>query len=308
MFTDYQTNRAGEIICVLVCNLIIALLYLIYKWRKKDLESGIIMSAFMIFCPVVGPAYLFFSWLVYEIYFKRSKSHISIEELSFSKDKLEGSFKPDVREALNKVPLEEALIVSDKKSTKKLLFDMLREDNKASLQSILKAVEHKDSEVSHYAAAAISDSINEFKIREKQLREKYNEDMKNSELCNEYMEYIYNYLSQKILSIAEQRFYSGLFEEFVLKMEEYLPSEVSGEVYNKLVSLLLDLGENEKAKVWAQKAMTDFENELGSYKAALRFYYNNNDRNKFLLLLQKLKKSDVLLDHDMLEMIRFFSY
>lgn len=308
MQTIYQGNKVEIIIYILVTNFIIALIYLLMKWIKKDLNCGIIMSIFMIICPLVGPLYLFFSWFVYEIYFKRRKMDISIEELSLRKEKIEVIIKPDMSSALNKVPLEEAFIVSDKKSARKLLLDVLREDSSGSLKTILKAVEHKDSEVSHYAASAISDIISEFKMREKQLRSKYNKDKGNDELCNEYVNYLNNFLSQKILSTAEQRLYCGLLEELVITIEEYLPCEISGGLYNKLVCILLDLGENDKAKVWAHKALINYENDLESYKAGLRYYYMKKDRSEFLSLLEKLKKSDVLLDHDILEMVRFFNH
>jgi hypothetical protein len=308
MKINYQISKVEVIIYILVINFITALVYLLMKWRKRDLNCGIIMGIFMIICPLVGPAYLFFSWFVYKIYFERRNSHISIEELSLRKEKIEVISKPDMRSALNKVPLEEALIVSDKKSARKLLLDVLREDSNGSLNTILKAVEHQDTEVSHYAASTISDTIDEFKIREKQLRERYNKDKENIELCNEYVEYLNDFLSQKILSAPEQRLYCSLFEELIITMEKHLPSEISGELYNKLVCILLDIGENDKAKIWVEKALTNYEHELDSYKAGLRYYYINNERSKFLSLMEKLKKSDVLLDPDILELVRFYSH
>lgn len=307
MQTNYEVYKVQLIICGLVINFIAALLYLFNEWKKKDLSRGIMMSIFIIICPLAAPAYLFFSWLVYEIYFKRRYSQISIDELSFRKDKIEVIQKPDMKSAFNKVPLEEALLVSDKKSTRKLLLDVLREDNNDYVNAIAKALEHKDSEVSHYAASAISDTINEFKIKEKILREKYNKDKENIELGNEYADYLYKYLSQKILSIPEQRLYCNMFEELITAMEENLPDKVTGALYNKLVCILLDLGEDHKAKVWVEKTLSKNENELDSYKAGLRYYYKNKDRSKFLMLMKKLKKSDVILDHDILEMVRFFS-
>lgn len=308
MQIDYPINKVELIIYILLLNFIISLIYLLINWIKKDMKCGIIMSIFMIICPLVGPLYLFFSWFVYEIYFKRRESNISIEELSLSKEKIEVVLKPDIKSALNKVPIEEALIVSDNKSVRKLLLDVLKEDSNGSANAILKAIEHSDSEVSHYAASAVSDIINEFKISEKKLRDNYNEDNKNTEKCNEYVDFLYNFLSQKILSPTEQKIYCDLLEELIISIEEYLPSEITGELFNKLVNTLLDLGENDKANIWVKKALVNYENELGSYKAGLRYYYVNGDRREFLLLMRKLKDSDVILDHDVLEMVRFFSY
>lgn len=308
MLTNYKISKVEAVILVLMINFIIAIIYLILKLIRKDSSCGIMMSIFMILCPLVGPLYLFFSWLVYGMYFKRRKRHLSIEDLSLRKERIEVIVKPDMSSALDKVPLEEALLVSDSKSTRKMLLDLLREDSSSSLKTILKAVEHTDSEVSHYAASAISDIINDFKARERELRERYNVDKMNRKLCNEYIDYLNNFLSQKVLPIDEQRFYCSKFEELVVTMEECLPSEISGELYNKLICILLDLGENDKAKAWVIKALINYENDLGSYKAGLRYFYMNKNRREFLLLLEKLKKSDVLLDHEILDMVRFFSY
>lgn len=308
MLTNHEISKVEAVILVLMINFIIASIYLIFKLIRKDMSCGIMMSVFMILCPLVGPLYLFFSWLVYGMYFKRRKRHLSIEDLSMRKERIELIVKPDMSSALDKVPLEEALLVSDRKSTRKMLLDLLREDNSDSLKTILKAVEHADSEVSHYAASAISDIINDFKIREKELRKRYNEDKMNCKLCNEYIDYLNNFLSQKVLPTDEQRFYCSKFEELVAIVEENLPSEISGELYNKLICILLGLGENDKAKAWVIKTLINYENDLGSYKAGLRYFYMNKNRHEFLLLLEKLKKSDVLLDHEILDMVRFFSY
>lgn len=308
MQINYQIKKEDILIYILIINFVISLIYLFIKWINKDLKHGMIMSAFMIICPLIGPSYLFLSWCVYEIYFKRRSKDINIEELSLRKDKIEVISKPDLKNALNKVPLEEALIISDKKSARKLLLDVLKEDSEGSLKTILNAIEHKDVEVSHYAASAISNTINQFKVKEKRLREKYNKDKLNNQLCDEYIDYLNAFLSQKILPVHEQSLYCNLFEELVINIESHLPSEVSGELYNKLVCILLDLKEYDRAKIWVEKALSNNGDELESYKAALRYYYIMEDTSNFLSIMEKLKKSDVLLDHDILDMIRFFSH
>jgi hypothetical protein len=302
-----QMDKIEIIILIIICNFIISFIYFIIKCIKRDAFRGLIMGIFMIVCPVIGPFYLFFSWLIYAIYFKRNNSKVSIEELSLNKEKINVILKPDINSALNKVPIEEALIISDNKSVRKLLLDVLREDSKSSAKSILKAVEHKDSEVSHYAASAISDIINEFKIKEKQFREDYYIDKENVELSRRYVDYLYDFLEQNILSTAEQKLYCGMFEQLIITMKSCLPEEITGELYNKLICVLLSLEENDRAGFWVYHALNNNGNELGSYKAGLRYYYINENRREFLLLIDNLKKSDIVLDHEMLEMVRFYS-
>lgn len=308
MLVDVQLYKLEPMMNVLVYNALVALIYLIIKLIRKDINRGLMMSIFIIICPLVGPLYLFLSWSIYYIYFRKRQKDVSLEELSLSKEKITVISKPEMNHALNKVPLEEALLISDQKNVRKVLLDMLKEDINASVGVIFKALEHNDSEVSHYAASAISDTINEFKKKEKQYRQKYSNEKENSTLCREYVEFLYDFLSHKILSYEEQKYYCNLFEELVITIKTYLPSEATGHLYYKLVCILTDLEENDKARFWVYHALYNNENDLGSYKAGLRYYYIKKDRRNFLLLMDKLKRSDVILDHETLEMVRFYSH
>lgn len=303
---DYNLSKIDIIIYIIIINSIIGFIYLIYKGIKKDLKIGVITWLFVSLCPIVGPIYLFFSWIIYALYFKRKDYYISKEELSLKKENIKVLLKPDMEDELNKVPLEEALIISDKKNARKLLLNVLKDDRNSSVKSILKAVEHNDTEVSHYAASAISDIINEFKTYEKTLRTQYYEDKHNNLLGNRYADYLYNFLSQNILSITEQKRYASLLEELILLMEEYLPLEVSGSLYYKIICILLDLGENQRAKFWIEKAISNNVDELDTYRARLRYHYMNQDNKEFIMLLEKLKKSDIIIDNELLEIVRFY--
>lgn len=274
---------------------------------KRNYKKGFMMAIFMIIAPVVGPLYLFISWFIYEVYFKNRKGILSIEELSFKQDRVEVIVKDDIQSALNKVPVEEALIISSIQSTRKLILDILKEDTSAYINSIYSAIDSKDSEVAHYAAAAITDIMDKFKEKEKILKEAYNKNNKDSEIAQVYWKYINEFLNTNILPKVEQERYLGILEKLTINLEKDIPSIISGETYYEIVNICINLQNMEEAEIWVNKALDNRGEDLESYKAALKFYYSNGNMDKFLNLLKYIMESNIRLDNETLELVRFYN-
>ena len=51
-----------------------------------------------------------------------------------------------------------------------------------------------------------------------------------------------------------------------------------------------------------------YPDELVSYTCQLKLFFMGNDREHFFEVLNKLKKSDVIIDNETLELIRVFSW
>lgn len=295
------------VVYIIIINSLIGALYLISRLIKKDYKRGIIMTLFIILTPPIGTLYLTISWLIYVLYFKNRTGILSIEELSLRKDKIEVTVKDDLRTAFNKVPLEEALIVSEGKDTRRLILDILKEERGDYIKSIYHATDNKDSEVSHYAATAITDIIDKFKEQEKIFRHEYSEDKKNIAIAERYWDYLSDFLMTKILSSVEQLRFLKILEDLTLDLEANTPEIVRAELYYRIVSISIDLDRMVQAELWVSKALNNRKNSLASYKAGLKFYYSNGEHGKFRSLLSALKSSDIRLDNETLEMIRFYS-
>lgn len=295
------------VVCILIVNLLLGLIYFISRLIKKDYKRGLIMTIFIILTPPIGVIYLIVSWIIFQVYFKNRIGILSIEELSLRKDKIEMTVKDDFKSAIDKVPLEEALIVSESKDARRLILDILKEEKGDYINSIYSAIDNKDSEVSHYAAAAITDIMDKFKTKEKALGCDYRNDRHNKEIANAYINYLGDFLMTRILSSVEQKRYLELLEGAVIKIEEDIPKILRGYHYCVLINISIDLKLMDKAEYWVEKALANRKNELETYRAGLNFYYTNGDLTKFKNLLERLKSSDVRLDNETLEIIRFFS-
>lgn len=294
------------VIYILIFNLLIAIVYLVLGFLKGDKKKGLMMAGFILISPLIGPLYLSISWLVYEIFFKRKGKIVSMEELSFSKDRIKVVERDDIKVASNKVSIEEALMVSSSKNTRRLLLDILKDDTQGYINSIYSATDNKDSEVSHYAASSIADIMNKFKQNERSLRDRYYEDKSNMELGREYWRYSSEFLTTNILPTLEQKRYVDLLKDFLIDGEKDHPYMFTARIYYTMAELYFHIDQMEEAKIWVDKALENKRDDLYSYKAGLKFYYMNKDRDKYIDLLEELIDSDINLDNETLELVRFY--
>lgn len=304
--TNSFDEKATFILIILLFNATIAGVYLIWSFIKKDFKKGGMMTIFMLLAPVVGPFYLAASTLLYKIYFKKRKAILNIEELSFRKDKIELMVRDDIESALNKVPIEEALLVSGVHSTRRLLLNVLKEDTTRYVTSINKATYNEDSEVSHYAAAAITDIMNKFKQKEKVLRMNYEEDEENDVAGEMYWVHMSEFLKTNVLPRVEQERYLDLLELLTIQLEETNEAVVTSEMYYFLTNMNIALDRIEYGKLWVDKALKNKPEDLMSYKAGLEFYYESRQFEEYKKLLEKLMNSSIRLDHETLELVRFY--
>lgn len=296
------------LLLVLLLNFLLALFYFIWQFLRKDVKKGGMMALFILIAPIVGPLYLIFSSLIYHLIFKRKQQAINLAELSFSKDKIEHLVKTDIQTAVNRVPIGEALEVSNVHSTRRLLLNVLKEDTGNYVQSIMQATSNPDSEVAHYAATAMTDIVNKFKEREKKLRLAMVQEPDNEELIKSYYWHLSEFLKTHVLPQVEEARYLKLLEDLTRKLEAEQSPILNGDYYQFLVEINLTLGRMDQAEIWVEQALLNQRDDLTTYKAALRFYYENQNFTAFKILLAELMASDLRLDHETLELVRFYQH
>ena len=132
-------------IFLLIINLIIVLIYLIWNHirRKERLGSVWMKAVMMLLCPVVGPMFVLLSFLLFKLF---SSQGMDLSDVVFNKDRTENFLRPDEDMERNMVSLEEALEVTDKKSLRTLMLNVIRGDYQNSLASINLALNSEDSD------------------------------------------------------------------------------------------------------------------------------------------------------------------
>ena len=158
-----MTDRAGIIFfLVLSGNAAGVLVYgLFCHFSRKGEHAGWgLRCAIMLLIPVLGPFYYFCTWLFGKAFFKRPMDFDAIRP---EKEKKEAPSKANEEKEKNMVPLEEAMAVAEKSESRVLVLDIVRRDISRSLSTILLALNSSDSEVAHYAASILQDSLGTFR-------------------------------------------------------------------------------------------------------------------------------------------------
>ena len=143
---------------ILILNTLVALGYwLVCHLRKKEKRGSYgIRTLVMLLCPLVGPCFFFLGWAFFKLFFR---APVDLEDVVFSKDRVKSYFKADEEKERDFVPLEEAIAVTDKDSTRTLMMEVVRRDISHSLSTISLALNSEDSEVSHYAASVLQETL-----------------------------------------------------------------------------------------------------------------------------------------------------
>lgn len=307
---------------MLVLNTAAAFVYLLYgifiaapvNTMKREGETEIlrdnrraylIRSVVMVLCPVVGILFFLLSHLLYLTIFRFG---VNLEDVTFKKERVETQVKANEEVERNVIPVEEAIAVNDKKSLRTAMMSIIRGETEESLASIALALDAEDSETAHYAASVLSDKLNEFRMNVRkmyrQIWEEHSEQTENEEKLIDYMDTI---LKERVFTELEQDGFVRMMEEATEILYSKNPAAMTGKRYESLCLRLMEIGEFESAGKWCKRLAEQFSGELCAYTCRLKLYFALKDRDAFFETLDALKKSDVVIDNETLEMIRIFS-
>ena len=315
-----------EIFFLIVCilNLLVSVIYLLYgigiratihdkqeedvekiDKRKENRRTYLIRFIVMVLCPVVGPLYFLFSYLISVTIFRQS---VDLEDVVFSKERIKARLKADEERERDIVPLEEALAVSDKKSVRMLMLNVIRGNVKESLETIMTALDSEDSETSHYAASVLRDELNEFRGNIQKMYSEIKEEEDNETGCEEMLiDYMDMIFGQKIFDQMEQRRFIMMMDEAGESLYSKNAVRFTPERYESICLKLLELKEFEKVQKWCTRLEEQYPDELPAYTCRLKLYFTMNDREQFFRVLDELKQSRIVIDQETLELIRIFS-
>jgi len=140
---------------------------------------------------------------------KSGENSDPIETLSLSEDIYWKSIKQR-EEAQNIVPLEEALIINDRQTRKKLILEMLLDDPMKNINILLLARENNDVDTAHYANTTIAKIQRDFQLQVQRLSVEHESDSDNVDLLDRYIETLGKFIE------------SGLSEAFLLNRQRII--------------------------------------------------------------------------------------
>ena len=189
-----------------------------------------------------------------------------------------------------------------------VMMNVIREDFQNCLASITLALDSEDSEASHYAAAVLSDELNKFRIYVQRLWKQIQEEDAGQTECEEMLlDYTDSILKQHIFSAHEQRKFVGILTAAAESLYSKEPARFRLEWYEEVCLRNLEAKDFDSCGKWCGRMAEQFPEELRAYTCRLKLYFARQDREAFFETLGLLKKSNVVIDSETLELIRIFS-
>ena len=314
------TREESIFLWVLVVNLVLAVIYLVYgilfaapaAEKDEERENGAYSSRrtylfqfiILVLYPVVGFVFFFLAKLFYKTVFR---FRVNLDDVIFSKDRVDTQVKADEEQGRNIIPVEEALILNDKKSLRTAMLSIIKGEAQGALSSIALALDSGDSETAHYAASLLSDKLNEFRIN---VRKMYAEILDGSgEPGSEeaLLDYMNSFLKQEVFTQVEQNGYVRMMAETAESLYQKDASRFTGERYEGVCLRLMEIEDFEGARKWCLRAAENCPGELCAYTCRLKLYFVLKEKESFFQTMEALKQSEVVVDSETLEMIRVFS-
>lgn len=318
-------NQKGDehiFLIILIINFLIAFLYLLIgmlvvsfhaatndKDQKEALYDGrgtyLFRFLVMILCPVIGPLYFLVSHILYLVLFWKEAN---LDDVIFSKKRVQTHLKADEERERNLIPLEEAILLNEKRDLRQVMMNVVREDFHNNLSAIKLALNSEDSETSHYAATVLSTELNLFRTHVNKLWKQLQEEDQDTTECEVILlDSMNDLLKQNIFSLEEQKKYVEILETAAESFYEKKPKEFKLKWYEEVCLRTLELNSFDLCTKWCRRMVDCFPEELSSYTCRLKLYFALQNKEEFFKTLDELKHSSIVIDNETLELIRIFS-
>ena len=103
------------------------------------------------------------------------------------------------------VPLEEALLINEPRVRRELIMDVLNDDPEEYMDLLKQARMNEDVEVVHYAITAMVELSKEYDFRLQKMEKLYAASPDDSEILEQYCDFMEEYLNQGILEAQMER-------------------------------------------------------------------------------------------------------
>lgn len=286
----------------LAANFAAAALYAVIKGSRRE---GAGIAAFFVFLPGFGFLIYFLPGLLQVFLEKAGVDREAVLTHALEIDRQPEH--PDVREALNVVPVEDAMAVSGNTEKRELLLKQLKKDLKENYKILLAAEQDEDSESAHYVAAAKMEIYRLQQARWLECRREYAQEPDSPEKYHTACTVLAEMLSSGVLSAREQSAYRKHLCELVQGQIDAGEDEVSQREYEEYLSALGELGRYADAeRLW--RGHTDRMRSEAAYQEMLKMFYQAGDRQKFEELLDDLRRNrQIRLSPKGLEQLRYWT-
>lgn len=201
-------------------------------------------------------------------------------------------FQSGTEQEENIVPLEEALIVNEPELRRELIMNVLNDNPEEYVELLKQARMNEDVEVVHYAITAMVELSKEYDSKLQELERLHQISPEDSEVMEQYCEFMEEYLSQGLLEEQIERVQRQRYEQLLekkLKHQEDLHTCVC------MVKNLMKLGDFEKAHEILQIIEKKWHRHEAYWILKVQYCVEQKQGEELKRTLDKMKKEHIYL-------------
>ncbi|WP_239617862.1 hypothetical protein [Cohnella mopanensis] len=214
--------------------------------------------------------------------------------------------RPDVAKETNLVPLEEALVVNDLATRRRILLDVLKEDiDEKYIPMLEQAVNNEDTETSHYAVTAVIEIKRKLLLSIQKWSVQYENNNSDLNVLLSYSQAVKKYMVSGFMDNRMQLTYRLTY---VKLLDQLIHSEIcSPALFMEKINTEIDLGHLDEALNVSRLFLERFPESEEAYLTALKVYYLLKMKELFSQTLEALKQSKIRVSNYGLNTIRYWS-
>ena len=279
------------------------LLLLLSKGQK---ETFFFKWIIVICIPIIG-------WLLRSIWPKRwikqdesfFANYLNEQSNDISTEILQARQHLEKQKELSIISVEEALIVNDYDTRRKVLIDILKQDAMQFIDVLKTAVVNDDSETSHYAVTAVIEVKRELTILLQKLAVQFSQNKHDVDVAIAYADVIQAYLKSGFLDRKSMKQYHVTYSEIV---DQLITLEAATEQHflNKINTALF-LNNISDAQQIIHQFKETYPNSEQPYISAMAIYFDLRSFDQLVSELEKLKTSPITLSHHAMKVVRYWN-
>lgn len=273
---------------------------------KKSVKEWFLKIIIVFFVPIIGWFFpIIWSKMLIpnkgetlDSYLKKQTDDIKIELLA-KEETIERE------KELNIIPIEEALVMSDFTTRRKVMLDVLKKDAMQYIDVIKMAVLNDDSETAHFAVAAVMEVKRKLSLSLQTFSVEFEKDPYHSMIARSYAQVLREYMK------------SGFLDEKTLKKYKYTYIQVleqlidNGEgdqiTFEEKMKVEMELHEYANAEKTGLQYLQYFPGIEEPYICLLDYYYTTKSKISMQRVLDELMNSTIQFSNRALTIVRYWS-
>lgn len=214
--------------------------------------------------------------------------------------------KVNIQKELDAIPIEEALLVNDHVTRRRVMIDVLKEDAGQYMKVLRTAVQNEDTETSHYAVSAIMEVKRKLSLALQRSSSEYVREPDSLQAAQRYRDVLKQYMDSGYLDDRTLRSY----EEVYLRLLDQIIMSGTLDInrdFEEKMECEMKRARYTEAEQTGIAYLTKFPDREEPYLRLVELYYTTKSPNSMHRMIQALKESDTVLTNHGLTLVRYWS-